>query len=34
LNFSAPRKKHTILPSLAYAGIPYQVLGVREVRSL
>src|SRR5215471_3760572 len=29
LNFSAGWKKQTILPSLAYAGIPYHVLGVR-----
>src|SRR5690606_13487870 len=28
LNFDAPWKKQTTLPSLAYAGIPYQVLGV------
>src|SRR5215210_504701 len=30
LNFSALWKKQTILPSLAYAGIPYQVLGQRS----
>src|SRR5215510_426716 len=29
LNFCAGWKKHTTLPSLAYAGIPYQVLGDR-----
>ena len=29
LNFSALWKKQTTLPSLAYAGIPYQVLGDR-----
>src|SRR5712691_7499256 len=29
LNFCAGWKKQTILPSLAYAGIPYQVLGER-----
>src|SRR4029450_10352009 len=29
LNFSALWKKQTTLPSLAYAGIPYQVLGER-----
>src|SRR6266511_514363 len=29
LNLWAPRKKQTTLPSLAYAGIPYQVLGER-----
>src|SRR3981081_4459217 len=29
LNFCALWKKQTILPSLAYAGIPYQVLGER-----
>src|SRR5215831_9592736 len=29
LNFCAGWKKQMILPSLAYAGIPYQVLGVR-----
>src|SRR5207342_327930 len=29
LNFSALWKKQTILPSLAYAGIPYQVLAER-----
>src|SRR5438067_2329483 len=29
LNFSAVWKKQTTLPSLAYAGIPYQVLGER-----
>src|SRR5215813_2188054 len=29
LNFCAGWKKQTILPSLAYAGIPYQVVGVR-----
>src|SRR4026207_2218359 len=28
LNFCALWKKQTTLPSLAYAGIPYQVLGV------
>src|SRR5262245_51466114 len=30
LNFSALWKKQTTLPSFAYAGIPYQVLGVRS----
>src|SRR6476469_7977107 len=30
LNFPASRKKHTTLPSLAYAGIPYHVFGVRS----
>src|SRR5262249_2152995 len=30
LNFSAHLKKQTILPSLAYAGIPYQVFGQRS----
>src|SRR5204863_6709191 len=30
LNFPALRKKQTTLPSLAYAGIPYQVLGDRS----
>ena len=30
LNLSALWKKQTILPSLAYAGIPYQVLGERS----
>src|SRR5215472_4065289 len=30
LNFCAGWKKQTILPSLAYAGIPYQVLGERS----
>src|SRR5437870_13334699 len=29
LNFCALWKKQTILPSLAYAGIPYQVFGER-----
>src|SRR6266550_6353725 len=29
LNFCALWKKHTTLPSLAYAGIPYQVFGER-----
>src|SRR5215218_3128656 len=29
LNFSALWKKQTTLPSLAYAGIPYQVFGER-----
>src|SRR4029077_7111924 len=29
LNFSAGLKKQTTLPSLAYAGIPYQVFGQR-----
>src|SRR3990172_3172338 len=29
LNFCAPWKKQTTLPSLAYAGIPYQVFGER-----
>src|SRR5579859_4803725 len=29
LNFCAHWKKQTILPSLAYAGIPYQVFGER-----
>src|SRR5215469_6074189 len=29
LNICAPRKKQTTLPSLAYAGIPYQVFGER-----
>src|SRR5260221_10528766 len=29
LNFSAVWKKQTILSSLAYAGIPYQVFGER-----
>src|SRR5205807_8834145 len=29
LNFCAGWKKQTTLPSLAYAGIPYQVLGER-----
>src|SRR6266545_3455222 len=29
LNFCAPWKKQTTLPSFAYAGIPYQVLGER-----
>ena len=29
LNFCALLKKKTILPSLAYAGIPYQVFGQR-----
>src|SRR5437016_5777352 len=29
LNFFAGWKKHTTLPSLAYAGIPYQVVGDR-----
>src|SRR6266705_4961754 len=29
LNFCALWKKHTTLPSLAYAGIPYQSLGER-----
>src|SRR3954471_2234868 len=29
LNFSALWKKQTTFPSLAYAGIPYQVLGER-----
>src|SRR3989441_3644011 len=29
LNLWAPRKKQTTLPSLAYAGIPYQVFGER-----
>src|SRR5579859_1081497 len=29
LNFCAGWKKQTILPSLAYAGIPYQVFGER-----
>src|ERR1700688_4482380 len=29
LNLGAGRKKQTILPSLAYAGIPYQVFGER-----
>src|ERR671918_2889843 len=29
LNLSALWKKQTILPSLAYAGIPYQVFGMR-----
>src|SRR5207249_11311482 len=29
LNFCAGRKKQTTSPSLAYAGIPYQVLGER-----
>src|SRR5437899_8320272 len=29
LNFCALWKKQTTLPSLAYAGIPYQVLGER-----
>src|SRR5213592_1105190 len=29
LNFCAAWKKQTTLPSLAYAGIPYQSLGVR-----
>jgi hypothetical protein len=28
LNLSALLKKQTTLPSLAYAGIPYQVFGV------
>ena len=32
LNFSALLKKQTTLPSLAYAGIPYQVFGVDPVR--
>ena len=27
LNFAAGWKKQTTLPSLAYAGIPYQVVG-------
>src|SRR5207249_3614450 len=30
LNFPALRKKQTTLPSLAYAGIPYQVFGKRS----
>src|SRR5213595_912419 len=30
LNFCAGWKKHTILSSLAYAGIPYQVFGDRS----
>src|SRR5438445_5944302 len=30
LNFAASRKKQTTLPSLAYAGIPYHVFGVRS----
>src|SRR5579863_3535694 len=30
LNFAALWKKQTTLPSLAYAGIPYQVLGERD----
>ena len=30
LNFSAAWKKQTTLPSLAYAGIPYQVFGHRS----
>src|SRR5712691_2411813 len=30
LNFPALRKKQTTLPSLAYAGIPYQVFGERS----
>src|SRR6266550_8003934 len=30
LNFCALWKKQTTLPSLAYAGIPYQVLGERS----
>src|SRR5215470_14944788 len=30
LNFCAGWKKQRTLPSLAYAGIPYQVLGVRS----
>src|SRR6266540_7157618 len=30
LNFAASWKKHTTLPPLAYAGIPYQVLGSRS----
>jgi len=30
LNFCALWKKHTTLPSLAYAGMPYQVLGARS----
>src|ERR671937_3014862 len=29
LNLCAPRKKQTTLPSLAYAGIPYQTFGER-----
>src|SRR6516165_4711854 len=29
LNLSPPRKKQTTLPSLVYAGIPYQSLGER-----
>src|SRR3989442_13584184 len=29
LNICAPRKKQTTLPSLAYAGIPYQTFGER-----
>ena len=29
LNFCLVWKKHTTLPSLAYAGMPYQVFGVR-----
>jgi hypothetical protein len=29
LNFCALWKKQTTLPSLAYAGIPYQVFGER-----
>src|SRR5262245_66689289 len=30
LNFSAPWKKQMTFPSLAYAGIPYQVFGERS----
>src|SRR5262249_17350673 len=30
LNICAPRKKQTTLPSLAYAGIPYQTFGERS----
>ena len=34
LNFCEPWKKQTTLPSLAYAGIPYQVLGKGPARWL
>ena len=34
LNFAALWKKQTTLPSLAYAGIPYQSLGARTARWL
>ncbi len=32
LNFDTGVKKQTTLPSLAYAGVPYQVFGERLAR--